>query len=163
MPSADGHIRRRQGSRPLFDFAFLEVDVLAGNRIVLLEHELLGLVPRGLLHDSIIAGARSSHELDLLRDGLCHFILALKKGWANPTRQDPEVKTGKSSRTPPRPLWIPTSKGSIFSSSALGSKPCMSSAHCRLTRAPLTGGRIRSASKTVSGSQSAACSKSGGR
>src|SRR4029077_17972601 len=67
------------GSRPVFDFAFFEVDVLAGNRIVLLEHELLGLVPRVLLRDVIIAGARAAHELDLLRDGLCHFILALKK------------------------------------------------------------------------------------
>src|SRR4249920_1457705 len=89
-----------RGSRPLFDLAFLEFDVLAGDRIVFLEHELLGLVPRVLLRDVVIAGARAAHELDLLRDGLCHFILDLRKVGRTyspgPGSQDREVKTRPS-------------------------------------------------------------------
>src|SRR5262249_53052826 len=41
-----------------------------------LEDELLSLVPRVLLGYVVIAGARAAHELDFLRDGLCHLILA---------------------------------------------------------------------------------------
>src|SRR6478609_283821 len=158
--SAIGAQRPASGRSPLFDLAFLEFNVLAGDRIVFLEDELLGLVPRILLGCIVIAGARAAHELDLLRDGLCHLILA-----------DPKVgrtllaTTGKSrpGYQHAGPLRTPASKLSIFSSSALGSKPCMSSAHCRPTRAPLITGRSRSASSTVSGSQIASCTHIGGR
>ena len=112
-----------------------------------------------LLRYVIIAGARAAHELDLLRDGLCHFILTSRK-----FARTLLATTGKS--RPPRqrtgPLPNP-SKLSIFSFSALGSKPCISSAHCRPTSAPLITGRSRSASNTVSGSQITSCTHSGGR
>ena len=49
------------------------------------------------------------------------------------------------------------------SSSPLGSKPCIWSAHCSATIVPFTGGRRRSARIRVSGSHNAACSHSGGR
>ena len=81
--------------RRLFDLGFLEFDVLARDRIVFFEDELLGLGPRILLRHIIEAGARGAHELDFLRDGFGHGVLKVNlKSWANPTRRDREVKAG---------------------------------------------------------------------
>jgi hypothetical protein len=59
----------------LFDFSFFEFDVLARDRIVLLENKLLGLITRVLLGDVVVARAGRAYELDFLGDGLSHVVL----------------------------------------------------------------------------------------
>ena len=71
----------------LFDLLFFEVDVLPRHGIVLLEDELLGLIPRILLGNVIKARTGAAHELDLLGDGFSHGILsAILKLEREPTR-----------------------------------------------------------------------------
>src|SRR3546814_923953 len=50
---------------PLLDLGFLEFDVLAHDRIILLERHLLGLGPRVLLGDIEEAGIGGAQQLDL--------------------------------------------------------------------------------------------------
>jgi hypothetical protein len=59
----------------LFDFGFFEFDVLARNRVVFLEYELLGLIARVLFGHVIVARPGCTYELDLLGDRLGHVIL----------------------------------------------------------------------------------------
>ena len=56
----------------LLDLGFLELDVLFGDRIVLLEHQFFGARTWVLLGDIEEACACSREELDLLGDGLGH-------------------------------------------------------------------------------------------
>src|SRR5271168_5527831 len=61
------------------DLGFLEFDVLARDRIVFLEHELLRLGAGVLLGDVEIAGVGRRKQLDLERGGLGH---GLPSDWA---------------------------------------------------------------------------------
>jgi hypothetical protein len=56
----------------LFDFAFLEDDMLARDGIVLLEFELFRLGARILLRDVVVTRVCGAHELDLNRVAFCH-------------------------------------------------------------------------------------------
>src|SRR5688572_5221297 len=60
----------------LFNLRFLEGDVLARHRIVLLELELLGRGARILLGHVVVAGVRRTHQLDQDRVGLRHFSIS---------------------------------------------------------------------------------------
>src|SRR5690606_34906998 len=59
----------------LLDLAFLELDVLLRNRVVLAEGQLLGLVPRVLLGHVEEAGVGGRVEPDLDRCGLRHRLI----------------------------------------------------------------------------------------
>src|SRR5690242_14454164 len=56
---------RLEGRSELLDLGFLELDVLASARVVLLEAQLLGLGPRILLRDVEEASVGGADELDL--------------------------------------------------------------------------------------------------
>jgi hypothetical protein len=58
--------------RKLFDFRFLELDVLASDRIVLAEAHFLGLVPRVLLRHVVEAGSSGGQQFDFLSYRLGH-------------------------------------------------------------------------------------------
>src|SRR2546430_738280 len=64
----------------LFDLRFLEDDVLARDRVVLLEFELLGLGARVLLGHVIEAGVGAGHHLDQDRGRLGHGLVLLEAG-----------------------------------------------------------------------------------
>src|SRR5271168_3841421 len=66
------------------DLGFLEFDVLARDRIVFLEHELLRLGAGVLLGHVEIAGVGRRKQLDLERGGLGH---GLPSDWAAPRRR----------------------------------------------------------------------------
>src|SRR5262245_23452203 len=75
--SARGELRSRAGGRGsashrLFDFCFLEGHVLAGDRVIFFEGQLLGGRARVLLGDVEEAGPRRAQEFDLLGDGFGH-------------------------------------------------------------------------------------------
>ncbi len=57
--------RRGRATRSLFDLGFLEIDMLAHDRVVFAEAQLFGLVPRILLGDVVEAGVGRADELDL--------------------------------------------------------------------------------------------------
>jgi hypothetical protein len=74
--SAEARARKFRGvAAKLFDFGFFEVDVLARDRIVLLERELLGRRARVLLRHIKKAGSSGADQLDLLSCGLGHLDL----------------------------------------------------------------------------------------
>src|SRR5215217_6787830 len=56
----------------LLDLGLAELDVLLGDRVVLLLRELVGHGARVLLGHVIVAGVGARHELDLDGDGLGH-------------------------------------------------------------------------------------------
>src|SRR5215468_3955392 len=62
----------RRLRRILLDLRFLEIDVLARHRIVLLERELLGRGPGILLGHVVVAGVGRAHQLDQNRALLGH-------------------------------------------------------------------------------------------
>src|SRR5581483_10592195 len=66
----------------LLDLSFAELDVLAGDRIVLLQHELVGLGPGVLLGHVEVAGVRRGVQADLDGGGLRHG-----RPWAGPGGQ----------------------------------------------------------------------------
>ena len=59
--------------RPLLDLGFLELNVLAGNRVVFLERQLFRLGAGVLLGHVEIARVRGGQKLDLDHRGLGHF------------------------------------------------------------------------------------------
>jgi hypothetical protein len=59
----------------LLDFGFLELDVLARDRVVLLEREFLGRCARVLLGHVEKSGSSGTDQLDLLRCRFCHLDL----------------------------------------------------------------------------------------
>src|SRR3954463_4184830 len=66
----------------LFDLRFLEVDVLADDRVVFAEGHLLGDVARILLGHVIEAGVGGADELDLDRGRLGHDSLSVRRWFA---------------------------------------------------------------------------------
>src|SRR6202046_943389 len=66
----------------LLDLRFLELDVLARDRIIFLERKLVGLGAGVLLGDVEIAGVGGREQLDLERGGLGHGGASLKRGGA---------------------------------------------------------------------------------
>jgi hypothetical protein len=65
---------------PLLDLGFLELDVLAGDRIIFLERQLFCLGAGVLLRHIEIAGVRGGQKLDLDHRGLGHrFIPSLRR------------------------------------------------------------------------------------
>src|SRR5690242_15459594 len=62
----------KRASARLLDLRFAEFDVLLGDRVVLLLHELVGHRARILLGHVIEAGVGARHELDLDGGGLGH-------------------------------------------------------------------------------------------
>ena len=71
--------RQDQSAERLLDLRFLEVDVLASDRVVLLEAELIGGRSRVLLGDVEKSRACRAQELDFLRYRLCHDCPDLKR------------------------------------------------------------------------------------
>jgi hypothetical protein len=63
----------RAGS--LLDLAFLEDNMLARDRIVFPELELIGGVPAVLFRDVVEAGAGARNHLDRQAIGLCHLSI----------------------------------------------------------------------------------------
>src|ERR1700689_903426 len=80
------------------DLGFLEFHVLARDRIVFLEHELLRLGAGVLLGHVEIAGVGRRKQLDLERGGLGH---GLPSDWAAPRRRR---KTNSAGGSPPAPV-----------------------------------------------------------
>src|SRR5258708_23889582 len=70
----------------LLDLGFLELDVLARDRIVFLEGQLVGLGAGVLLGDVEIAGVGGREQLDLERGGLGHGETSFNEA-ARGTRQ----------------------------------------------------------------------------
>src|SRR5260221_3979903 len=68
-----------RSERALFDLGFLEDDVLAHDRIVLLELELLGLGARVLLGDVEEAGVGAGNHLDQDRGRLGHVFVPMPR------------------------------------------------------------------------------------
>src|ERR1700690_945417 len=77
------------------DLGFLEFDVLAGDRIVFLEHELLRLGAGVLLGHVEIAGVGGRKQLDLERGGLGHGV---PSGCAAPGRREKQTAPGEVRR-----------------------------------------------------------------
>src|ERR1700735_936682 len=75
----------------LLDLRFLELDVLARDRIIFLERKLVGLGAGVLLGDVEIAGVGGREQLDLERGGLGH-------GGASFTRR----RVGRAKKGPAR-------------------------------------------------------------
>jgi hypothetical protein len=93
----------------LLDLRFLELDVLARDRVVLLENQLFCRRARVLLRHVEEAGAGGRQELDLLRYGLSHGEEPSKNNEFAFAREARNILTGgaKSSRPvqpPVRPL-----------------------------------------------------------
>src|SRR5690349_11815779 len=64
-----------RGGTKLLDLRFLELDVLARHRVVLLQRQLLGHGPGVLLGDVEVAGVRRRVQADLDGGGLGHDLL----------------------------------------------------------------------------------------
>src|SRR6185437_3142622 len=64
--------RQQRRSAALLDLAFFEDDMLARDRIILLELELFGLGARVFLRDVEVTRIGRAHELDLDCIALCH-------------------------------------------------------------------------------------------
>ena len=65
----------QRGGKGLLNLRFLEVDVLARDRVVLLEREFLSRRARVLLRHIEEARSSTADQLDLLRCGLGHIGL----------------------------------------------------------------------------------------
>src|SRR4030095_14042174 len=87
----------------LLDLRFLELDVLARDRVVLLLDQLVGHGARVLLGDVVEAGVRGGDELDLDGDRFGHGLKPLMSGksagpnklagiWPQPSFEHPKVK-----------------------------------------------------------------------
>src|SRR5439155_22557472 len=76
-PERNGRRRRRVSA--LLDLRFLELDVLAGDRVVLAKAQLLGLRPRILLGDIEKARVGAADELDLDGCRLGHGSIPIEK------------------------------------------------------------------------------------
>src|SRR6202453_3325665 len=74
------------------DLGFLELDVLARDRIVFREHELLRLGAGVLLGHVEIAGVGGRKQLDLERGGLGHGV---PSGCAAPGRREKQTAPGE--------------------------------------------------------------------
>src|ERR1700690_1494476 len=77
------------------DLGFLELDVLARDRIVFREHELLRLGAGFLLGHVEIAGVGGRKQLDLERGGLGHGV---PSGCAAPGRREKQTAPGEVRR-----------------------------------------------------------------
>src|SRR5918992_52224 len=73
-----GDANRISATCKLLDLGFLELNVLAHDRIVLLEAEFLRARARILLRHVKVAGAGRRKQFDLLSDGLCHGCRSLR-------------------------------------------------------------------------------------
>src|SRR5208337_4897607 len=73
----EGALEKHQAREKLLDLRFLELDVLARNRVVFLEGQLLCLGASVLLGDVEIARIGGRQELDLERGGLSHGVASL--------------------------------------------------------------------------------------
>src|ERR1700689_2568769 len=103
------------------DLGFLEFHVLARDRIVFLEHELLRLGAGVLLGHVEIAGVGRRKQLDLERGGLGH---GLPSDWAAPRRRR---KTNSAGGSPPAPA-APDIVGDARKSSKSSTSECRSTA-----------------------------------
>src|SRR5690606_13685526 len=153
-------VRRK---RSLLDLRFLEFDVLANDRIVLLEAQLLGLGARVLLRHVIEAGIGGRDELDLDGIGFCHGLVLETPSRADGARRNNSAAdacrsdlranygfAGQCQGGYCRPAGAATSSGSAGSRCS-GSKPCMRCAHCSPTTAPLIAGSSSSGRNRASG------------
>src|SRR6202167_4322655 len=111
------------------DLGFLELDVLARDRIVFLEYELLRLGAGVLLGHVEIAGVGRRKQLDLERGGLGH---GLPSDWAAPSRRR---KTNSAGGSPPAPV-APDIVGDARKSSKSSTSECRSTAE-RMARSSL--------------------------
>ena len=85
-------VRKLKGR--LLDLGFLELDVLARDRIIFLESEFLGLRAGVLLRDVEIAGVGGREQLDLERGGLGHGVASFSET-ARRTRQKARKVAGR--------------------------------------------------------------------
>src|SRR3981189_1475904 len=76
----NGRLRERGANDRLLDLRFLEDDVLARDRVVLLELELLGLGARVLLGHVVEAGIGAGYHLDQDRGRLGHGLVLSEAG-----------------------------------------------------------------------------------
>src|SRR5687767_9439131 len=105
--------RRAQARPASLDLGFLELDVLARDRVVFAEGHLLGDVPRILLGDVIEARVGGADELDLHRGRLGHDSLFLKL----------DVRKRKAAQPPPSfAAHVPIGADSVKSGPAAGSR-----------------------------------------
>src|SRR5688572_31447543 len=84
-------------SGKLLDLRFLEGDVLARHRIVLLELELLGRGARVLLGHVVVAGVSRAHQLDQDRVSLGHFSELVSANRGKKGRRTIATERAKSS------------------------------------------------------------------
>src|SRR5262249_43087767 len=113
-----------KAGRALLDLRFLELDVLARHRVVLLHRQLLGLGPSVLFGDVEIAGVGARDELDLDGRGLRHGC-APNDGPSNDGR--PREARPKSRRTlagkAPKSTVISLRRRSDLIASCAGPRP----------------------------------------
>jgi len=132
-PSRSGQTRGREPVaivRFFFAFGFFELDMLAGDGIIFLERQLLGLGPRVLLRHIEIARVGARQELDLDHCGLGHGLCPLEpSGFApsSPCLNPAAVPTGsrreKSWRGANRPKCLRTIRIGLSLSRMGGSDP----------------------------------------
>src|SRR4029078_11087883 len=123
-----------------------EVDVLLHDRVVLLEHQLLGTCARVLLRHVKEPRAGGRKQLDLLRYGLGHdrgtWFGELKIVCGLQGARTIASAASLSSNVAARfyELVVGSDVGSAEPKPSRPPKPCMRKAHCRPTSAPLMRG-----------------------
>src|SRR5690606_19552730 len=96
----------RGANQALLDLGFLEFDMLARDRIVLLQRQLLGLGARVLLGDVVVAGVGSAHQLDLQGGRLGHNSHPRVRS-ATDWRRSIGIRTGMSTKPGfPSGSWV---------------------------------------------------------